>query len=285
MPEFELIAACWTTAGACEPLGVDDRSPVPIRDRLEAASRAGFAGFGIRHGDLLDVERELGFGEFRRMLDGNGFAHVELEFLEGWYAAGDERRRSDIQRADLLRAAEALGAIRIKVGGHFAGGPLDVDHVADEFGALAEQARRAGTTVGIEPMPFADVKTPEMALEIVNKVAHPHGGVYIDIWHVTRAGVDVASLASFPVEHIAGVELDDADADVRGTLIEDTFNNRRFPGEGDLDVRGFIDAIKKTGYTGTWGVEMLSTDYRRLPVAEATRRAFDTTAQFFTHDA
>ena len=60
MPEFELIAACWTTAGACEPLGADDRSPVPIRDRLEAASRAGFAGFGIRHGDLLDVERELG---------------------------------------------------------------------------------------------------------------------------------------------------------------------------------------------------------------------------------
>ena len=37
-----------------------------------------------------------------------------------------------------------LGAIRIKVGGHFAGGPLDVDQVADEFGALAEQARQCG---------------------------------------------------------------------------------------------------------------------------------------------
>ena len=51
MPEFELIAACWTTAGACEPLGADDRSPVPIRDRLEAASRAGFAlaSFPVEH--------------------------------------------------------------------------------------------------------------------------------------------------------------------------------------------------------------------------------------------
>ena len=133
-------------------------------------------------------------------------------------------------------------------------------------------------------MPFADVKTPEMALEIVSKVAHPHGGVYIDIWHVTRAGVDVASLASFPVEHIVGVELDDADADVRGTLIEDTFNNRRFPGEGDLDVRGFIDAIKRpdTRAPGAWRC------LHRLPPAArrgGNRRAFDTTAQFFTHDA
>ncbi len=285
LAEFELIAACWTTAGACDPMGVDDRSPVPIRDRVEAAAQAGFAGFGLRHGDLLVVEEMIGFGEFGRMLAVNGIKYLELEFLEGWYSAGEERARSDAQRADLLRAAETLGAIRIKVGGHFAGGPLDVAHVTDEFGKLAEDARQAGTAVGIEPMPFADVKTPEMGLEIVTKANHRHGGLYVDIWHVARAGVDVASLASLPVECISGVELDDADHEVRGTLIEDTFNSRRFPGEGDLDVRGFIDAIKKTGYSGTWGVEMLSTDYRSLPVAEATRRAYDTTARFFTQDA
>lgn len=282
MPEFELIAACWTTAGACEPMGADDRSPVPIRERLEAASQAGFAGFGIRHGDLMEVERTLGFAEFRRMLDGNGLRHLEMEFLEGWYASGEAREKSDTQRADLLRAAEQLGAVRIKVGGHLAGGSADIDQVAEEFATLAEQARQAGTTVGIEPMPFADITTPEMGLEIVKKAGHPSGGVLIDIWHTARAGIDVESLASFPVEHIAGVELNDADREVRGSLLEDTFNNRRFPGEGVLDVRGFINAIKKTGYTGTWGVEMLSTDFRRLPVAEAVRRAYDTTARFFT---
>jgi hypothetical protein len=28
---------------------------------------------------------------------------------------------------------------------------------------------------------------------------------------------------------------------------------------------------------------MLSTDFRKLPVAEAVRRAYDSTARFFTH--
>jgi hypothetical protein len=64
MPELNSIAACPTTAGACEPMGADNRSPVPIRERVVAASQVGFAGFGIRHEDLLDVERTFSFAKF-----------------------------------------------------------------------------------------------------------------------------------------------------------------------------------------------------------------------------
>lgn len=282
MAELELIPACWTSAGACDPLGDDDRSPLPIRDRVEAAAEAGFAGFGIRHGDLLVVEEELGFPEFRKLLDAHGLRHVELEFLEGWYSEGEVRAKSDAARKDLLRAAEQLGATRIKVGAHLAGGTLHVEKVAEEFSTLAEQAQGAGTIVGLEPMPFADIWTPLDGLAVVRTAGHRAGGLFLDIWHVERAGVDVAALADIPGEYIVGVELDDADADVRGTLLEDTINNRRFPGEGVLDVRGFVDAVRKTGYSGTWGVEMLSTEFRRLPLLEALRRAHDTTARFLT---
>lgn len=284
MPEYDLIAACWTTAGACDPMGSDDRSPLPIEDRVRAAARAGFRGFGIRHGDLLRVEETLGFSGFRSLLDDNGMRHLELEFLEGWYATGEERAASDAQRADLLRAAETLGARHIKIGGHFAGGPLDVDHVAEELHRLGVDAGNAGTKVGIEPMPFADVKTPELGLEIVRKADHPAAGLFVDIWHVARAAVGFESLSSLPAEHLFGIELDDAGAEVHGTLIEDTFNGREFPGEGVLDVQAFINAIKRTGYQGPYGVEMLSTQFRQLPLEEAVRRAYDTTIRFLNND-
>jgi|tagenome__1003787_1003787.scaffolds.fasta_scaffold20698470_2 hypothetical protein len=87
----QLIAACWTTAGACDPMGPDDRSPLPIEDRVGTHACARFVGFGIRHGDLLEVERGLGFPGFRSLLDDNGIEHLELEFLEGWYADGSHR--------------------------------------------------------------------------------------------------------------------------------------------------------------------------------------------------
>ncbi|WP_153394435.1 sugar phosphate isomerase/epimerase family protein [Ornithinicoccus halotolerans] len=282
MAEYDLIAACWTTAGACDPMGSDDRSPLPIEDRVRAAARAGFTGFGIRHGDILHVEDSLGFPGFRSLLDDHGIRHLELEFLEGWYADGAERAASDAQRADLLRAAEALGARHIKIGGHFAGGPLHVERVAAELHRLAAEASDAGTRVGIEPMPFADVRTPELGLEIVRKADHPAAGLFVDIWHVARAGVDFESLASLPGQYLFGVELDDARAQVSGTLIEDTFNGREFPGEGVLDVPAFVEAVQRTGYQGPYGVEMLSTEFRRLPMEEAVQRAYDTTIRFLT---
>ena len=44
MPEFELIAACWTTAGACEPLVLTTearcRSETDWRPRAEPGSRS-----------------------------------------------------------------------------------------------------------------------------------------------------------------------------------------------------------------------------------------------------
>ncbi|WP_413802518.1 sugar phosphate isomerase/epimerase family protein [Streptomyces iranensis] len=281
----DLIATCWTTAGACEPLSSDDRSPLPIRQRVEAASEAGFRGFGIRHGDLREVEETLGFSAFRRMLDDHGMVHVELEFLGGWSSDDPEvRSASAVLRADLLRAAEALGARHIKVGGVLAaeGGTLDTDRVATRFARLAEDAAQAGTMVGLEPMPFFEIRTPQIAQEIVEKAGHPSGGLFLDVWHVARAGVDYEDIAALSARQIVGVELDDASQCIVGTLWEDTHNARLFPGEGDLNVKSFVSAVKRTGYTGPFGIEMLSSDFRKLPLAEAVQRAYSTTRSVTT---
>ena len=284
MSEYDLIAACWTTAGACTPLGKDDRSSLSINERVEAAASAGFTGFGIRYRDLMTVEHSLGFKGFRTLLENNGIRHVELEFLEDWYAEGTDREKSDLQRRDLLRASEILGARHIKVGGHLAGGELDFNKVVDEFIQLADEAEAAGTRVALEPMPFADIKTPQMGLEIVKAAGQTAGGLLVDIWHVARASVDFVSLASLPIENIFAVELDDADAEIKGTLLEDTVNERRFPGEGALNVQAFVDEIKKIGYTGPWGVEMLSTEFRKLPLVIAAQRAYDTSIRFLNNE-
>jgi sugar phosphate isomerase/epimerase len=280
MTRVELLAGTWTTAGAADAGADDDRSPHDFRTRVEVAARAGFAGVGIGYLDLLEAEKQYGYSGIKSMLADNGIKYFEIEMLLNWFVTDGRRTAADEQRANMFRAAEAVGARHVKVGGDFAGGDFDPEHMATEFRALCEDAANAGTKVAFEPMPFVNVKTPAQALEFIQMADHPAGGVLLDIWHVARAGLDVRSVSSVPAQWIADVELDDAPLHFEGDLIADTFHGRRLPGQGELDVQGFVDAVKSTGYDGIWGVEILSADYRKRPIEEAVPDAFRTTMQF-----
>jgi sugar phosphate isomerase/epimerase len=276
----DILAGTWTTAGAANAGADDDRSPHDFRTRVEVAARAGFAGVGIGYLDLVDAEKQYGYRGIRSILDDNGIKHFEIEMLLNWFVTDARRAFADEQRATMFRAAEAVGARHVKVGGDFSGGEFDPDHMATEFRALCEDAANAGTKVAFEPMPFVNVRTPEQALEFIQKADHPAGGVLLDIWHVARAGLDVRSVASVPARWILDVELDDAPLHFEGDIIADTFNGRRLPGQGELDVQGFVDAVKSTGYDGVWGVEILSSDYRKRPIEEAVPDAYRATIQY-----
>ena len=276
MPDQDLLATCWTTAGDAAPLRGDERSPLPLRERVESAAAAGFRGIGLLHIDLVVAEREHGLAGIRSLLDDNGLVHVELELLTDWWADGPRRRRSGEVRGKLLEAAGALGAHHIKVAPDVSGEPWDHDRWVAEFAVLAEDARQAGTRVGLEFLPWSNIRTVHDGLRLVREAGHDAGGIIIDVWHTERAGTPPAELAAVPLRHIVGVELSDADADQVGTLFEDTANRRRLCGEGSFDLQGCIRALRAAGWTGPWGVEILSEEFRWLPVREAVAAAFAT---------
>ena len=276
MPDQDLLATCWTTAGDAAPLRGDERSPLPLRERVESAAAAGFRGFGLVYADLLAAERDYGMAGIRSMLGDNGLVHLELELLTDWWADGPRRRRSDEVRRKLLQAAGALGARHVKVAPDVSGEPWDHDRWVAEFAVLAEDARQAGTRVGLEFLPWSNIRTVHDGLRLVRDAGHDAGGLVIDVWHTERAGTPPAELAGVPLRHIVGVELSDADAGQVGTLFEDTANRRRLCGEGSFDLQGCIRALRAAGWAGPWGVEILSEAFRRLPVGEAVAAAFAT---------
>jgi sugar phosphate isomerase/epimerase len=274
----DLLATCWTTAGDAAPLRGDEQSPVPLQERVEAAATAGFRGFGLVYADLLLAERDYGMAGIRSMLQDNGLDHLELELLTDWWADGPRRQRSDRVRSKLLSAAEALGARHIKVGPDVADQAWDYDRWVTEFAGLAEDAHRAGVRVGLEFLPWSNIKTVHDGLRLVRDAGHDAGGLIIDVWHTERGKTPPAEVATVPLRSIVGVELSDADTDQLGTLFEDTANRRRLCGQGSFDLRGCIRALRAAGWTGPWGVEILSEHVRRLPVREATAAAFTTAA-------
>lgn len=277
----ELIATCWTSAGDIAPLTNPETSPVPLGERLEAIASTGWAGFGLAYDDLVAARDTIGFSGLRKLIDQAGFRHVEVELLSNWW---DESRSHEWkpQFELLLEAAETLGARFIKIGTAF-GEPLDdLEFLVEPLRHLTKEASQRGTRIALEPMPFSMVGSMPAAAELMRSVDMPDCGLVVDYWHVVRAGTSLDELSrSLTPDQIFGVELNDADAEIKGTLFEDTRDNRRLCGEGDQDVAGFITTLQAIGFKGPWGVEILSEEHRARPVREALESARSTALRCF----
>jgi len=282
MSDVELLASYWTICGGAEPHTDHEWSPFGLRERAEAASRAGFTGLGIWHADLLHLRTQHSLPEMRRILDDNGIRHLELEFLTDWFMDGERRRASDTLRRELLEAAEVLGARHIKVG-DFYESAVSMPVLVESFAQLCRDAADHGTRIVFEMMPFSVIHTLEDALTLVQGADAPNGGICIDLWHVVKLGVPYERVAAIPKRFLMSIELNDGYREIpQGmTLHEETIGHRQFCGEGQFDVRGFVERMQSAGYDQPWGIEVLNAAHRKLALGDVTQRAYLTTrAQF-----
>lgn len=281
MKKPELLAAYWTIAGDVYPGAPTEVSPFTLEERAAAASRAGYTGMGLVHQDLVHNAKRIGYAGIRRILADNGIRHVEVEFLNEWYAPPSSAARieSDQVRADLLEAAGELNARNLKCCARlFDEAPPDIPRMSDEFARLCEQARGVGTSVIIEMMPFTSIRTIDQALAMVQGADASNGGILLDVWHVHRGGMNYSEIAKIPARFLKGIELDDADPKVVGTLFEDTRFKRRLCGEGVFDVPAFLRAIHTAGFDAPYyGVEIISETFRKQPLDVMARSSYETT--------
>ena len=277
----EILAGYWTVAGDCYALGPNEVSPIPLRERVEAAAWAGYRGMAFAHQDLVHNAKTIGYPAMRRLFSDHGIVHFEVEYLGNWFKKGTERQQSDRIRKELLEAASELKARDIKCCGEMWTEACDTSMMGDEFATLCDDAKDAGTDVALEFLPMTNIRTTETAVEIVSKAGRPNGGLCVDIWHVVRGNIPFSKIAALPKGYIKCVELNDAAAEAVGDLWNDTLFHRLYPGEGTFDCPGFIKAVRDAGFDGFFSVEVINERLRMLPVREQAKRSFDgTVAQF-----
>lgn len=283
----QLLATCWTHTGDALPIPGRHLSPLDLRVRAEAVAAAGFTGIGFTINDLEAAKATYGLAQVKQICADLGLVHLEVELLENWWTTGEQRQQSDQTRALLLTAAEALGALQIKIGpdaesvdGSFPA-LTDVDHWAAEFHDLAVQAAEVGTRVALEPLPFSNITDFRLAADLVAAADHPAAGLVVDIWHLEFGPSTLADLATVAGEKVFVVELNDAPALQSDDLFYETIHNRELIGAGSFDVRGFIRTLQDIGFSGPWGVEIISDAHRRRELREALADSYRTTMAMF----
>ncbi|HEM7808128.1 sugar phosphate isomerase/epimerase family protein [Burkholderia multivorans] len=279
----ELLAAYWTLAGDVYPGAPTEVSPYPLRDRAEAASRAGWSGVGLILDDLEYSVEKYGVSGVKKILEDTGMKYFELEILMDWYLDGEPRVKSDRFRKRVIELGAELGMRNLKIGASpFDESPADFSRMTDAFAKLCEDVAKVGATVAIEFMPFSVIRNIGDALKIAEGANQPNGGLMVDHWHVARFGSPYSEVASIPARFIKGVELDDVAAEIKGTLLDDSTFNRQLCGEGAADCRAFVNALEQAGCDlPYYGVELISEPFRKLPLEQMAERAYVTTiAQF-----
>jgi len=272
----ELMALYWTTAGIFP--GAGEISRFDFKDRVEVAAKAGFTGIGIWHTELEHILHHRTLKEMKMILDDNGMKHVELEFLTDWFLDGARKAESDSRKRRLLEASEALHAKHIKIG-DFYNTACPMLRLIEAFAALCKEAQEYGATIGFEFMASAMLDNLKDSLTMVETAGAKNGGLILDIVHVVNLGITSEEISRIPLQYLINVELNDGT--LPGSPRHDPSRARRFCGEGEFDIKGFISCVQNMGYTGAWAVEVFSQELAGLSLEALNTQAFNTTmAQF-----
>ncbi len=271
----DLLGSFWTLAVGADPLG-DQRCLHDFRKRVEIAGRAGFAGMGFWHTDLVEIRKTYGFEDMKLILDDNGIRHIEVEWLLDWYCTDARKAASDATRALLLEAAEVLRARHIKIG-DLGNDCADVQRMTDAFGPLCRQAAERGTNVLFEMLPaqFSRAPSLDQALAIARGSGAANGGVMLDNLHLQRTGTTPEDIVrKLRPGDLIGVEINDGYLALPVKFEDSVVNKRLLPGDGEFDIAAFLHAVWRTGYDGPIGVEVINEYIRRWDLDTAATESF-----------
>jgi 4-hydroxyphenylpyruvate dioxygenase len=137
--------------------------------------------------------------------------------------------------------------------------------VLEQLHAVAERAAVRGLRVGYEALAWGtQINTYGRAWELVSRAAHPHLGLILDSYHTLAIDDPLDGIASIPGDRIFFVQLADAPR-LKMDVLTLSRHFRCFPGQGDLDVAGFLAEVIRAGYTGPISLEVFNDEFRASP--------------------
>jgi sugar phosphate isomerase/epimerase len=254
----------------------------PLAERFAAAAATGCRQATLSPPDVLRAAQEgTTAAEIGRQARGLGLDLI-IDPVMNWYPDREPSpsRFAGVSTDDALRMCEALGVTSLSAIAT-ASSDVPVPELAGHFGALCDRAAGFGARVHLEFIPFTIVRTLRTAWDLVRAADRPNGGLVFDTWHFFRGEPQFDVLETIPGDRIFQIQLDDALAEPRGTLREET-SHRLLPGDGDLDLTRAIQALHRIGALRCVGPEVISPDLAALPVLDAATLAVARTRAIVT---
>jgi len=231
---------------------------------IRVAAQAGFDDLEIFYpklarylacgGTLEDVRQHVNAAGLRVSYV-SALDHIERHDSSEFEALLQEARK-------ISREAEALGAATVMVLPRNGIDHLPRERIMDimvrNIGAIAAIGRDHGIRFMIELPAFTQFRTLSQAQEVFDRVGAPNIGVVVDFWHFHAVGATPEDVARLDPARIFGVHFCDGRRPAAGEAWDETVLRSCLPGQGEIDLPAWSEAVRASGYKGPWSIELIS---------------------------
>ena len=238
-------------------------------EKLEAAASAGFAGVEVFDNDLLSFSGTA--ADARRIAADLGLEIVSFQPFRDFEGMPPAKRERVFARAERkFDIMQELGCDLLVVGSNTAPDSVDdVVRAASDLRELGERASARGVRVGFKALAWArHIKTYQRAWEAVRGADHKAIGLILDSFHTFAGQADLTGLRAIPGSCIFLAHLADATA-IHADLLAQNRHFTNFPGQGELPLLEFMEALQATGFSGPLSLEIFN-DQMRAGSARST---------------
>ena len=233
-----------------------------LGEKLEAIAAAKFAAVEIFENDLITFNGTP--SDVRRACAELGLDIVTLQPFRDFEGMPSGRRERAMERAERkFDVMQELGCDLLMICSNVAPESLGgIDRAAADLRELGERAAKRGLRIAFEALAWGrHINDYRDAWEAVRRADHPAVGLVLDSFHILARGTDLSAIRTIPGDRIFLVQLADAPL-LQMDYLSWSRHFRNSPGQGELPVLDFMEALSATGYDGALSLEIFNDQFR-----------------------
>ena len=233
-----------------------------LGEKLEAIANAKFDAVEIFENDLITFNGAP--ADVRNACGELGLDIVTLQPFRDFEGMPPGRRERAMERAERkFDVMQELGTDLLMICSNVAPESLGgIDRAAADLRELGERAAKRGLRIAFEALAWGrHINDYRDAWEAVRRADHPAVGLVLDSFHILARGTDLSAIRAIPGDRIFLVQLADAPL-LQMDYLSWSRHFRNFPGQGELPVLDFMEALTTTGYDGALSLEIFNDQFR-----------------------
>ena len=230
--------------------------PGILGDKLIEIASAGFSGVELHEPDFTGFHTTS--VELRKLVNDLNLKILLLKSfhdLEGW--TGKRKTLAFDQLEHKFDLMEELDITMLSIEASSAV-PDDDCNIVHDLAEAAERANKRGIRLAYMAVPWAgQIKSDDQALDLINEVDNPNLGLLLNSNLSLVDGIKPAQLNHLPSARIFHVQLSDTTR-IGSIASRNDHANVLLPGQGNLNLAGFVKVIAHNGYKGAWSIAMFN---------------------------
>jgi len=233
-----------------------------LNEKLEAIAAAKFDAVEIFENDLVTFNGTP--ADVRQATKQLSLDIVTLQPFRDFEGMPDSLRNRVFARAERkFDVMEELGCDLLMICSNVAPNSLGgIERAAADLHELGERASKRGIRVAFEALAWGrHISDYRDAWEAVRRASHPAVGLVLDTFHILARKTDLSAIRAIPRDRIFLVQMADAPL-LQMDYLSWSRHFRNFPGQGDLPLLEFMEALAATGYDGALSLEIFNDQFR-----------------------